>query len=232
MVKWQPIGVIGGLGPRASAFFYKILVDMCSDIYGAVEDSDYPKICITSLASNGLNDKGHIIPSLLKEIELTVDLHKYWGIQDIAIPCNSVFALYDSISIETQEKIIVLPKILAQEAERIETKRAIIFCSQGLRQSRAYDNYFSERDIVLSYPENDLQLKVNNWILDVMGKKHTDGAQREFHNVLYQAQKDFDAVIVACTELSVLLDPNMFFSTLIDSSFLLAREVLQRAIIE
>ena len=45
----QIIGIIGGMGPQASAEFYRVLIHRARKQYGAHENNDYPEILIDSV---------------------------------------------------------------------------------------------------------------------------------------------------------------------------------------
>lgn len=49
MNKNKIIGLLGGMGPYASAYFYKLLLDKSRDFYGAKNNNDYPEILVDSV---------------------------------------------------------------------------------------------------------------------------------------------------------------------------------------
>lgn len=232
-MKWKPIGVIGGLGPRASAFFYKTLIDICSHQYHAVQDADFPKIIVTSLASQGLSETGHILtPTLFKEIEFAINVFDQYDISHVSIPCNSIFASFEHFSTKAREKIIVFPDVLANEISKIHAKNVFILCSRGLRKSRKYDNYFLKRGITPFYPDNTIQAKIDGWILDVMGSSYSMNSAKDLDAFIKASENRFESVLIACTELSVLLNLDFLPDKVVDSVVALAKETLLRAIEE
>lgn len=54
------IGVLGGMGPEASANLHMKILRYSQDHYGAVQDSDYPPVIIDSLTLEGFDQ----IPAL------------------------------------------------------------------------------------------------------------------------------------------------------------------------
>ncbi len=231
MNSWRSIGIVGGFGPRASSYFYRLLLDKCSNKYGSVFDSDYPKIFLASLASKGFTETGEIIDEIsIMEINEAIAFFDNMNINIIAFPCNSIFAYYNKLrSINPNSEIINLPKVLAQSAAKFEAKKVVILCSQGLRDSLTYNKYFLEKNIDPFYPEESLQKIINQLIIEVMGNTYSIGTREYFHNIINDLSTCYDRVIIACTELSVMLDTRNISDCIIDSCNELANEALLRA---
>jgi aspartate racemase len=230
VVKWKKIGIIGGFGPRASAFFYKKLIDICSDYYGSVLDSDFPNIFLVSLSNGSISPTGMIKENnLTKEIIDTINLFERMDIGLIAVPCNSIFTSILSFPKKYRDKIINLPDILAKETSQTGARKAIILCSRGLKLARTYDQFFLKYGIEISYPEEDIQLMIDKWILQVMGNKQTKQSKVEILILIKKLELDYDNVILACTELSVLLGNSSFSRQVIECSLVLGQNILQQA---
>ena len=54
----QTIGILGGLGPQATADFNQRLVSLCQTKYGAVQDYEYPPIILYEVPIREFDEKG------------------------------------------------------------------------------------------------------------------------------------------------------------------------------
>src|SRR3989344_8422498 len=45
----RPIAIIGGMGPEASVYIYNLLIKQSIDLFGAVNNEDFPEIIIHSM---------------------------------------------------------------------------------------------------------------------------------------------------------------------------------------
>jgi aspartate racemase len=92
------IGLIGGMGPYASAYFYQLLLKKSSDLYGAKNNDDFPEILIDSVPvpdfitnTNGLEVAKNILISRIKKLNS-------YGVGSIAMICNTSHILYDDLT--------------------------------------------------------------------------------------------------------------------------------------
>src|SRR3989338_4022705 len=72
---FKKIGILGGMGPEASADFYCKIIQYCQEKYDAVQDTDYPSIVIYSLPlygfnESGITDKNLVLKQLIHGIEI------------------------------------------------------------------------------------------------------------------------------------------------------------------
>lgn len=229
-IRWRRIGIIGGHGPRASAHFYGLVVDLCSQKYHAIQDSDYPFIVLVSLHDEGVSEAGDVDKAvLLPEIERALAFFGTIGVSAVAIVCNSVYAYVDEFPQQPRIQIVNLPEELALAVSKLHAKDIAIVCSRSLSDSRAYDPYFLANGIRLRYPEESLQALIDHWILEVMGARYTDRTVTHFWETLNRLASQHDAVVLACTELPVLVGSALLPPNVIDSSRVLAEALLGQA---
>lgn len=228
--RWLRIGIIGGLGPRASAHFHRLLIDLCSQRYQAVQDSDYPDVILLSLASEGLSETGMIDETtLMPNIEEVFGLFDKLGVKVVAIPCNSVYAYLDRFPQYAQMQPINLPEEVAMMVSKLQAKDVGILCARGLISTRAYDPYFLAKGIEPHYPEISTQALIDQWILGVMGGRHSIQTTTGLLEVVDTLACQYDAVVLACSELSALVDLSVLPSNAIDSMCILAEATLRVA---
>jgi aspartate racemase len=226
------IGIIGGLGPRASANFYRLLLDYCSKKFNAAFDSDFPSVVLFSLSSSGMTETG-----IIDETVLIPDLHKAFDcfreadVEVIAIACNSVFHYYDKIIKQTKANIINLIDETASYLFTHSIKNVSILGSRGITNSKVFEPYLSKASIVPHYPDRSTQNKIDSWIFDVMAGNFDFHTKTSFQKVIDEQLEVSDAVLIACSELAVLIDPFLLPERVFDTMFILAKCTLDFAMV-
>src|SRR3989344_7277663 len=91
----KTIGVLGGIGPGSSAFFYEQLVSKFKEKYKPKQNIDYPRIIINSipapeLTSGENQSKWQFYVDGLSFLETESDF--------IVIVCNTAHAFYDDFA--------------------------------------------------------------------------------------------------------------------------------------
>ena len=71
----KTIGVLGGMGPEASADLFQRMLSICQQEFGAVQDTDYPSMLIASFPltgfdETGIRDAGAVLGQLTANIQL------------------------------------------------------------------------------------------------------------------------------------------------------------------
>ena len=227
---WSRIGVIGGLGALASAHFLKLLVGICSQRYQAVQDSEYPYILLISLNSKGLDNEGAVDETILiPDMKQAFDLFKKQGVDVVAIPCNTVHAYLDCFPKNTHMKLVNLPQEIATSVSRLQVKEAEILCCRGLKNTRAYDSYFLAKGIRLHYPSKSVQDLVDELIVKVITGNHSTQTGTDLLDEVNSLRLQREAVVLACSELSVLVDSRTLPANVIDSMCILAESTLKLA---
>ncbi|MEI6597728.1 MAG: hypothetical protein WCL22_01665 [bacterium] len=56
----KTIGILGGMGPAASANFYQRIVEIAQHDFGAVQDTDFPPMFLYNLPLSGFDETGFV----------------------------------------------------------------------------------------------------------------------------------------------------------------------------
>ena len=111
MLKSKRIGIIGGIGPEASATFYFELIKALQKNFTITSTGDYPKIILNNIAvpdliGYSISEKD-IKPILngLKELDrFNPDFN--------VIVCNSAYSFYDYLNTNTKSELLNLSHIV------------------------------------------------------------------------------------------------------------------------
>lgn len=222
------IGLIGGMGPYASAYLYNLMIKIGSENYGAKNNDDYPEIIIDSVPVpdfisdvKRLDEARDILISRVKSLS-------NFGCTTIAMACNTGHILYPDLVKVTKANFPSLIDLVSISANRKGLKRVGLLATKTTIESRIYDSALMKLGIQICLPDNKFLQKQEEIIRYVIA----NGETRTFENVLIEMTQKFidkehlDGIILGCTELSLAFPKNKFKNT-IDSLDTLANYLLR-----
>ena len=202
------IGVLGGMGPGASASLYNKIIEYSQYKYGAVQDVDYPPIIIYSLPLVGFDETG-IVDEMLVKDQLVSGVKKLEsaGCDIIIIACNTVHAYYEEMQVAVNIPIL---NIIEKTRERVVEsgyKKVGLLASESTNKLQLYQKKFSSVGIKIISPNKSQQNVINNVIKQVMGGNQ--GVEDVI--VLKGIIRDYlkqgaEAVILGCTEIPLAIN--------------------------
>ena len=222
----KTLGVLGGLGPMSSAYFYEMLTAHTK----AERDSDHLNILISSRADTpdrtdyilGTSDRNPL-PVMNDEVKKLIGA----GADMIAIPCNTAHYFYEGISASADVPVINIIRQTALFCFRSGFKRVGLLATDGTVLSGAYAEIFSKAQIECVTPDENDQAKV----MDIIYGKIKKGIMPEKKDFLEISDKLFalgcEKVILGCTELSLLKREFELGDEFIDSLEVLALSAIK-----
>lgn len=242
----EKLGVIGGMGPEATSYFYDEVVRHTE----ASCDQEHLNMVILSCAS--MPDRTRAIETgkhteLLAEMRAATSALESLGCAHIAIPCNTSHYFYNEVQAMTRVPIIHMPREAARYAaagavagERgfdpaqstglfdRPIKKIGIMGTDGTVRSGVYARACAEAGVEAVVPSPERQRDVMSLIYDDVK------AGREPHFYLFErvleelTEAGCDRVILACTELSVLKRYREMPPLILDAMDALVRESIVR----
>ena len=219
------IGVLGGMGPEATVDFMMRLIHLVD----AKEDSDHircivdnnPKVPsrIKALFEGGKEDPAPVLADMAARLE-------GWGADFLAIPCNTAHYYHrqvqDAVSVPVLDMIALAAGALRDKYAQVD-KAGILATSATLKVG-LYDRAFAALGIGTVYPDENVQAELLALIKSVKagntGQKERAALQAIGRHTL---DKGAGALVLACTELSVIAPPQGILP-FVDASQALAEE--------
>ena len=207
------IGILGGMGPRATVNFEQRLLDAFS---GA--DQDFPRII--SVNNSQIPDRSDFIQSKgsdpLEEFKVSASILQSSNVDIVCMPCNTAHSpkILARLMATIPLPIIDMPAACILLAESKQYKKILILSTEGTANSGIFDS----RAITVTcvYPDKISQTLITSAIKSIKDSGGVDENTANQIKVLI-ASANVDAVVLACTELSLL--PKVLFKSipLIDS---------------
>lgn len=231
MKNLKTIGVLGGMGPCASAHFYNLLLTSAQKKLGSIQDDEYPQIIINSLALKGSTEAGMENSDLITSQMINgIKVLEKAGCDFTVIPCNSVHNSIDLLREKSNKPILSIIEKVSREVIKSKAKKVLVLSSETTDKYGLYD-HLENYGIKVIKPEIGLRRKLTKLILSVMGSKNVNKIKmsvlKEIEN-LYKAKK-IDSVILGCTELPLAISNFDTKIKLFDSLKILADAAIEYA---
>ncbi len=208
MKKNKTIGILGGMGPEASANLYQRIIKYAQYKYGAVQDFDYPPIIIYSLPLLGFNETGIRDGDLVKK-QLIDGVKKlaYAGCDLIIIACNTVHYFYDDMQSAVNIPVLNIIEETRRRVLDLGYKKVGLFASESTNKLKLYQDKFAAAGIEVIFP-NKKQQDILNGVI-----KHVMGGNQGISDIvaLKDIARDYikqgaKAIIMGCTEIPLAIN--------------------------
>lgn len=198
----KKLGIIGGLGPLATAYFYRRIVELTevSTDQEHIETLIYSKPSIPDrtaylLAQDGAEDPTPALISVGKTL-------RDGGAQVLAIPCITAHAFHKEMEEGIGLPVLHAIRELGSVCREKNITRLGIMATDGARATRIYEDALSEYGVTCMWPQDKGQKQVMSMIYDDVkaGKNISAGAFAEASEELFTSGAQ--AIVLGCTELS------------------------------
>ena len=205
------LGIIGGLGPAASALFYSKITDM-TDAGG---DGGHIDAVLTSFASTPDRTAfltGRSGESPIGKMKEARDVLISAGAEVIAVPCNTATAFFDELQAGTDVPILNIIDETVSAAKRAGAVRVGVMATEGTIGSGAYQNALSRAGLQYAVPD-DGYMRILMGLIYGNIKRGDPYDIAAFNSVAEHLRgQGCDRIILGCTELSLLPYPKEGFT--------------------
>lgn len=200
------LGVLGGMGPLATAVFYHRLVD-----FGKLDSScDQDHIDTLIWSDCSIPDRTTVIKSgnpdaLLAQCAEGFKILENGGCDFICFPCNTLYYYYEDLQKLTPVPILNMIDITIAKLkeQKPDAKKIQVFATDGTRETGLYEKYAARYGLEVVPVSDELQKEIMSFIYELKNTGRTDFP--ELSQRILQARKaGVDFVILACTELSCI----------------------------
>ena len=214
------IGILGGMGPLASANLYQQIITIAQNSYDAQQDTDFPPMLIYNLPLFGFDETGLVDNSQVKRqlIEGVKKLEQA-GSDFIIIACNTVHYFYKDMQEAINIPIVSIIKETSKLVKKEGYKTVGLLSSESTNELKIYQDEFQKIGINIISVSEQQQKKLNDIILNVMAGKQGEKDEKEIKKIIQNlTNQGAESVILGCTELPLAikqssLDTKLFFST-------------------
>lgn len=220
------LGVLGGLGPMSSVYFYEMLTTHTP----AVRDQDHLDIILSSRASTP--DRTAYILGESEEdpfaaMERDAEMLVQYGATLLAIPCNTAHYFYDRLARSLPVPILNMVRLTVRRAKAEGCRSLGVLATSGTVDSHTYQRLCRAEGLecVLPSPENQKAL------MEIIYGQIKSGRRADMALFMRVADElraaGCERAVLGCTELSLIKrDEGLDDPFFLDSTEVLAREAL------
>ena len=229
---YKTIGIIGGMGPAATADLMKKITDMTE----AAADQEHIHLLIDS--NTGIPDRTAAILSggtdPVPEMLASARRLESMGADFLIVACNTAHWFIP----ELEDKIGIPFINMTDETSRLLKSRGVskaaLLATDGTVQSGLFDRALSAEGISAIYPDDGQQKIVMSLIYDCIKKGILDPdklPRKEIETICLDLRKrGAQALLLACTELPVAFDiMGLYEDDCIDPTSILAAAAIRAA---
>jgi len=194
------LGVIGGLGPLASSYFYELVINKTK----ATKDQDHIDMVILNHAT--IPDRtsyilGESKESPLEYLKRDVKTLEHLGAKYILMTCNTSHYFYDELQKSTNVPILNMIEDTVVYIKKKGIKKVMILATAGTIKSKLYQNMCIKHNLEFEVPSDDIQTKVMHIIYENI--KQGKEIEIDIWNKIINSSNS-EAYILGCTELSIV----------------------------
>ena len=152
---------------------------------------------------------------------------------DFAIsPDNTIHQAFDIVSSKSPIPWLHIADRIVQEAKSRGFKRLGIMGTKYLMTGPVYPEFLAKHGMIAQIPDGEDRERINTIIFKELVNGVFLEKSRQWFNEVIQKLKDqgCDAVVLGCTEIPLIVDPDDCPLPTLDSTRLLARHALKEAI--
>ncbi len=231
MAEPRTVGVIGGMGPEAT-------VDLMQRVIRATparDDEDHVHMIVDnnprvpSRIQALIDGTGESPGPFLCEMARGLEVH---GADLLAIPCNTAHVYHNEIVSAVSIPVLHMIRLTAHAVMSDAPSSRIIgiLASDAIRLTGLYEEEFRGMGAAVLYPRESAQYRIMQTIREVKagrcGSSERETLQAAAKHLLEQGA---GALVVACTELSVVADAMEEWEKVYDAAQILAEAIVAAA---
>lgn len=219
----KTLGIIGGVGPLATMLIGETVIRRTK----ASTDQEH----IHSIIDNDTNipDRTAYIldatkPNPVPILQNNAKKLAAYGAGVICIPCNTAHTFYEDIQAATDVPVLHMIRETARQAKAQQARTVCILATDGTLASKVYQTALRNEGITPVVPDANIQKHVMSIIYDYV--KAGKNVTLEQWQPIEDAFAHCDAIILGCTELSIVNKELKLGSQYIDSLIVLAERAI------
>lgn len=227
MKKQKTIGIIGGMGPYANAYFYKLLLDKSRDFYGAKNNEDYPEVLIDSVPipdfisdTKNLKKAREILSERIKKMN-------DYGTGVLGMTCNTAHILYKDLIRLSKVEFVSMVEAVSQEIKDLGLEKVGLLATQTTISQGLYQQVLAKAGIACIVADLETQKLHERIIREVIAGKSVGNELLVSRVKKFIKKEHLEGIILGCTELPLVF-PKEKFVNVIDCLDVLANKLLKK----
>lgn len=199
----RSLGILGGLGPLASAEFLKTIYE-----FNVTESEQESPACILYSDPTFPNridailgvSEDLLVNRLVKSLESLYQLR----VSKVVIACITIHYFLPKVPLRLREKVISLIDLIFKEVLDTRTNH-LLLCSNGVRKASLFQKHPQWKTIekYLLWPDEEEQAEIQSFIYEIKKNRGKYSAINNFISLLSRKYQ-INSFIAGCTEFHLL----------------------------
>jgi aspartate racemase len=221
----RKLGILGGMGPEATASLYLNIISRCQNELHAKYNSDFPPIIINSFpVPDGRMWTEFNEINVKRALAGSVKLLERAGVDFIAIPCNSVHHFLPVMRKAVHIPILSIVDETAEETRERKIEKVLLLATKFTANHQIYDKSLTDREITLIKPRSMQQHIINEITIRVESGRRNQADKNKIIHIVNEVKEKtgIQGVIGGCTEIPLLIKSKDISLPLLDTIDILA----------
>ena len=225
-MKWQTIGIIGGLGTETSSGFC-VNINRCIRQRMGIQPHLITENVPMSVIEEMRLIHGEQCQSVRDKLIAAIERMNRLNVDAIVIPCNSVHVFFDELRQKTKIPLLNIIEETAQHCERNNLRKVGLLATTTTVQQQLHQQELRKRGIQAMVPTEIQQKHVDRCIEKILNNKAAANDKNELLAIV-EKLKDNGAqgIILGCTDLGLMIQQKDADILLIDTLKVLENALL------
>lgn len=195
------LGIIGGCGPAAGAYFYTRLIEMTD----AREDSGHMNVLLCGRADTPDRTAALLYggPSPVPALTESARMLEGGGADLLVLLCHTAHAYLPALRAAVRVPILDMVDLTLRGAAARGVRRLGVLCTEGTRAARLYDRAAARHGIKVIYPTAESGQALQEAIYTYLKQGRSDGGAAIRNAAVSLLAAGCDGISLSCTELSL-----------------------------
>ncbi len=238
------IGIVGGMGPEASLYYYRILIDLKREAQKTINPDVgwiiYNANPIPRTGSVNRETSGATLsPARKKAMEnpdrllFAIEGLYRAGADFAIIACNTVHTVFDEVKAKSPLPLLSIVEETCKEVARRGITKVGLFGSMITMQGHFYPDVFTKQSIPLVVPKPEEQAYIDSKVFEELVRGiMRDETRKEFLKIVRRMidEESIEGLILGCTEIPLLLTKDELGIPFFDTSKIHAESAFKYAL--
>lgn len=198
----KAIAILGGMGPEASVYMYRRLIELSVEKFGVKHNDEFPEIILQSIPVPDFISSTKEKQKALKMLQdRVVQLNKL-DISCLSIACNTAHLLLPDLQKVSKVPFISMIAAVVDAVQNDKRKKIGIIGTPMTTKTKLYQSVLEKYGIKTIVP-TDAQLKTQETIIrNVISGKLLNSDTKKLQNIADSLRKKgAEGIILGCTEI-------------------------------
>ncbi len=220
------VGVLGGMGPEASAAFYLRIIKLFQSELQARFNYEYPEMLIHNIPSPD-NVEGGVDMELCEYLVDSVNLLEKAGMQLLAIPCNTAHIHIDAVIKAANVPVMNILEETAKAIQRAGLKNVLLLGTKNTLKHSIYQSHLANYNIEALVPNLQCQKLITQSIVAVCNGTVNETTRKIVLDVISNYPQA-EGVVLGCTEIPLIVRQEDIDIPCFDTAEILARATFEQ----